>query len=370
VRRAGSAEAFGCDDEAGRARYDALFESCPGAFIQQSSLWADAIAPLGPDRPLLLVWHDGTRDVAGLPLYLYLHPLGNVMTSVPQPGPLGGIFVRPGLVEDEVERAYAGLLARAVELARQEECLAFTVITNPFAPDLDRYRRHLEPEYELRNFTQFVPLDEVVAGNRLTLRDANRRSNLSRALRRAREAGFTVREAAGTDDFQRWYEVHRARHTDLGAAPLERTLLERLLSILAPAKARLWLVCRGDEIASGCLFVHHRQVLDVCMLSAAPAHLEDGPNYLNTEHSLLWAAGLGVKVYNWQSSPGRLSGVYRYKAQWGSREAPYSFVTRRFCPPERLRRIGPDGARAEYRGHYLAPFPVLESGAAQGRFEK
>ena len=38
--------------------------------------------------------------------------------------------------------------------------------------------------------------------------------------------------------------------------------------------------------------------------------------------------------------------------------------------PARLRAIGPEGARTSYRGHYLAPFPILEGGAATGRFDK
>jgi hypothetical protein len=364
------AEAFRLEDEPRRARYDALFEDCPGAFIQQSSCWAEAIAPLGPDQPFLLLYHDGERDVAGLPLYLFQHPSGNLMTSVPQPGPLGGVFVRPGLGESAIDRAYAALLGRATALAREHHCLTLTVITNPFAPDLGRYRRHLEPEYELENFTQFVPLPRVVADGRLTLPHAQRRSNLTRALRRAREEGYTVTEAAGGDDLRDWYEVHHARHVGLGAPPLDRRLFERLLHVVGPGGARLWLVRQGREIASGCLFVFHRQVMDVYMLSASPAHLERGPNFLNTEQSLLWASARGVTIYNWQSSPGRDSGVYRYKAQWGSIEAPYSFVTRRLCPPERLRRIGREGARRDYRAHYVAPFPVLDTGVAHGRFGK
>jgi hypothetical protein len=370
VSPAGAVEAFGLEDLPWRGRYDALFAACPAAFVQQSSQWAEAVAPLGPDRVILLLFHDGTRDVAGLPLYLFAGPSGPVLTSVPQPGPLGGVFVRPGVPEGDVEEAYARLLARAVDLAQAHQCLTLTLITNPFQPDLERYRRHLSPDYELANFTQYVPLPEAVADGRLVVRDALRRSNLSRALKRAHEAGFTVTEAATEEDLRAWHVVHAARHTALGARPLELRLFEGLHRRLSSTQRALWLVRRGDEIASGCFFVLHQDVLDVYMLSAAPAHLEDAPNFLNTEHSLLWAAGRGVKVYNWQSSPARDSGVYRYKVQWGSREASYSFVTRRLCDPARLRAIGPDGARTSYRGHYLAPFPILEGGAATGRFEK
>src|SRR5437867_2601579 len=84
-----------------RLRYDQLFGACPRASIQQSSLWAEVIGDIGPDQPMFLLANDGGQDVAGLPLYLYEHPLGNVLSSVPQPGPLGGVFTRPGLSDCE-----------------------------------------------------------------------------------------------------------------------------------------------------------------------------------------------------------------------------------------------------------------------------
>ena len=96
-------------DPTSLARYDALFEGCPNALIQQSSYWAQAVAPLGPDRPIfLLAEHEG-RDIAGLPLYLYEGPSGTIMTSVPQPGPMGGVFAAE-LADGAREQAFAALL--------------------------------------------------------------------------------------------------------------------------------------------------------------------------------------------------------------------------------------------------------------------
>ena len=71
-------------------RYNRFFECCPNASIQLSTYWADVISGLGPDKPIFLICsHDG-KDIAGFPLYLYQNQFGNILTSVPQPGPLGG----------------------------------------------------------------------------------------------------------------------------------------------------------------------------------------------------------------------------------------------------------------------------------------
>lgn len=362
---------IGLDDGPGRARYDRLFESCPEAFIQQSSLWAEAIQGLGPDRPILLLCHDRGQDLAGLPLYLFEASTGNVLTSVPQPGPLGGVFVRPGVSEAAADEIYARLIERAVAIAKAHSCLSLTVITNPFRADLELYERSLESPIVLENFTQWIPLDEVVDGERILLRDLNRRSNLSRNVRRAREAGFSVEAARGEEDLLAWYRVHVQRHRELGASPLGLDLFRNLVRILGPrGKAHLLLVRRGREIASGCLYVLHRDVLDVFMLSMDSSFVEDAPNFLNTEASLVWARKQGARIYNWQSSPGRETGVYRYKQQWGSREAPYYFVTQLLCAPEVLLRLGKQGIADAYSGHYVVPFAALDQGFSTRRFRK
>lgn len=362
---------FGLEDARWRSRYDALFEATPDAFIQQSTLWAEVISELGPDRPIFLLCRDGDRDLAGLPLYLYEDGLGNILTSVPQPGPLGGVFCRSGLPEAGVERAYALLLERAERTARERRCLTLTIITNPFHPDLALYERHLAPDYVLENFTQYVPVDEAVVEGRLALRDLDRRTNLSRNLKRARGAGFSVSTCQSDAELEAWSRIHEQRHSELGAAPLDPRLFHNIRRVLEPrGKARLLLVKAGGEIASGCLYVRHRAVMDVFMLSMSGRYAEQAPNFLNTEQSLLWAAGAGVRIYNWQSSPGRRSGVYRYKSQWGSREAAYHFVTKRLCTPERLREIGREAIRAQYRWHYVVPFGVFEDGFDKRWFSK
>jgi hypothetical protein len=345
-----------------RARYDLLFEACPRAFVQQSTWWAEAIAPLGPDEPILVLCADAGEDVAGLPLYLYRHPLGNLLTSVPQAGPLGGIFTRPDLDDERRDAAHRALGEAALALGREHDCLALTLITDPLAKDdLERYRRWLEPTYVLENFTQLVHLDQPAR------RSHGHRNNLNRA----RKAGYTASFAEGLDELRAWHVLHRERHTDLGVAPLDLGLFESLFRSLWPRdKAQLLLVRAGDEIVSGGLYVYHRDVVDVFMLSGASSRLAGGPNFVNTDRSLDWAQKMGALVYNWQGSQSRVSGVYAYKAQWGSVEAPYYFLTRLLAPRERLATIGLAALRAAYAGHYVVPYAVFDQGLDTAYFRK
>jgi len=355
-----------------RQRYDQLFEACPNAFIQQSTYWAETIAEFGPDQPIFLLAEVDGVAAGGLPLYLFEGPSGNALISVPHPGPLGGVFVRPGLPAEAVEVVYASLLTRALGAAQARQCLTLTLLTNPFEDDLPRYRRHLAPEIIYENFTQFARLPEIVtADGQICLPDYGRRSNLSRNLRAARAAGFTLKVCETEADLEGLYAVHVQRHQEMEVEPFPVGLIWNIQrELVSRNKARLLLVKEGEAIASGCIYIYHRAVLDVLRLSRDSRFAHQGPNFLNTEHSLLWGRQQGIQIYNWQSSSQREDGVYRYKQQWGAHETPYYFVTRLLCPPGQLEAIGVERLKADYAGHFVVPYAAFEGGFHTGCFRK
>jgi hypothetical protein len=341
---------FGLGDEALRKRYDALFEACPHAFIQQSTAWAEVIGEIGPDRPFFLLADDGGADVAGLPLHLYESPSGRILTSVPQPGPLGGVFARADLGAEARAAAYAALLESARALAQEHECLALTLITSPTVPDTALYEAARPADFVLHNYTQVVPLDRPVR------RAGGQRNNLARA----RKFGFQLEPCRTEAEVERWYELHRRRHEALGAVPLDRRIIDNVFRHLVPARKALFLVARdGERYASGTLYILHRDVMDVYAISMDADYADHAPNALLADASMEWGREVGVKHYNWQSSPSRQSGVYRNKEQWGSEERPYEFLTWLFTDRARLRAIGPEGARRDFPGHYLVPFAAF-----------
>lgn len=352
-------------------RYDRLFEVCPDAFIQQSTYWCKVIKDLGPDKPIFLLYNDAGEDVAGLPLYLYERESGNILTSVPQAGPLGGIFHKEGIFSEEKNEVYECLLRKAVEIAIRHHCISVTFITNPFSDDIELYERYLSPNYVFENFTQYIPMKSIVSGGTVVLPKHKWRNNLSRNLKKASDLGYSIEFCHDREQLKVWHEIHCQRHTELEAIPLAYRLFENMYEHLAPRKkAQLILVEHAGEIASGCFYVYHRRVMDVYMLSANPDYIEHGVNYVNTDYALRWANDLGIVIFNWQSAPNKASGVYRYKRQWGSVDGTYYFVTKLLCDPRRIQEIGIKTLRQQYQWHYVIPFGVFEEGFERKYFMK
>ncbi|MDB6093181.1 MAG: hypothetical protein JWM32_743 [Verrucomicrobia bacterium] len=359
-------------DDPDRARYDAFFESCPNVFLQQSTYWAEVIAELGPDTPFFLLAEENGVPVGGLPLYLFEHPLGNVLTSVPQSGPLGGVFVAPGLPEATIAACYSALLDEAVHLAGAHKCIALSLITHPFNDDFPRYRERLQPDYVFENFTQYIDLREHFdSDGGVLLPDYNRRTNLSRNLAKSKRAGFRVRYCTDPAEIDALYAIHVKRHAEISAPTMDARLLRNIATRLVPRGKAFFLILESDSgIVSWGVYLHHRDVIDVLRInmdSAAAAHC---PNFLNTDESLRKSRELGVAIYNWQSAPSRASGVYRYKEQWGSRESTYHYVTKLFCPPAYIAKIGLETLRRDYPLHFIVPYAAAEQGFAPGFYRK
>ena len=348
-------------DPKARASYETLYDACPTAFVQQSADWAEVIGPIGPALPRFLVCLDGEDLVAGLPLYLYRGPGGAVLVSVPQAGPFGGILIRPDLPERARLEAYGVLVEAALEAARGEGCLALTVMTNPFAPDLALYETLLSPDFVLESYTQFLRLDAPAH------RSHGHRSNLNRA----RKSGLAVSFSGDARELGEWLSIHRERHSALGLDPLPARLFENALHVLAPRdRARLLLVRKGERIVSGGFYMRHRDLVDVYMLSTSGEGMEMAANFLNSDHSMASFREAGARVYHWQSSPGRASGVYQYKKQWGSEERPYHFLTRLLVDRKKIQELGPEGVRRGYPGHFVVPFAAFEKGFDAKYFRK
>jgi hypothetical protein len=353
---------FGFDDHALRARYDALFEATASAFIQQSTYWADAVCEVGPDTPLFLLCECGGEDVAGLPLYLLEHPCGNVLASVPSLGPLGGIFVRDAIAGERKQAAYRSLIERAIELARERGCLALSLITNPFDPDLELCRDALQPTFELENFTQFIPLRSVVSTDD---------RYLARNLGRAHAAGFELSECGSDEELEEFHRLLDRRYRELGIASPSLAFMLAVRRHLEPrGKSRLLLVRKDGDLVSGAHTVRHHRVMDSFQLGFDSTYRQQSPNFLAIERTLADAVNDRADIFNWQSSPSRRSGVYGFKQQWGGVERSYSFLSRVFCSVDHIKRMGLAKLQQDYAWHFVVPYRAFDDGFAGTRYAK
>ncbi len=334
---------------------DELLASCPTSFAQQTRHWRNVITGLGVDTPMFLGCRRGGRLVGVLPAYRFEGPLGAILTSAAQAGPLGGVTVRAG---EEEEPIYALLIRAFIALAEERGCAVASVISNPIWPDREWYERFFEADFLLENSCLVLDLDEALDADGDIL---GAPSNLRRNLRRAQSGALSIDETQSRENVDTWYEIHHARHTEIGATPLPKELFVGALEHMVPGGAGRFFFVRktdsGDMVAGG-FYVAHEGVIDALMPSMRSDAAKLAPNFLLAMHSITWARNNGFRYYNWQASPPE-GGVDRFKRQWGSRDCGYCYFSKVTGDVSKILSSNAAEISRGYPWHYVVPFDQL-----------
>lgn len=349
-------------DAADDAELDAFFAACPTSVAQQTPGWRRVIEAVGVDEPRTLGCRRGDELVGVLPAWRFAGPLGAILTSCAQAGPLGGVACLPGADRDAV---YAALLEAFLERAAAEDCAVATLISNPFWPDADLCARILSPDFVLENVCQVLDLEDDLDAEGWPARGS---SNLKRNLRRACSGALVIDEEQSPESVEAWSAIHEARHREIGATPLPRRLFRAALEHAVPAGVARFFFARlasSGELVGGGLYVHHGSVIDALMPSIASEHAGLGAAYLLGLHSMRWARARGLRHYNWQPSPPE-GGVQRFKLQWGSRDLSYAYLTRVTGDVAPIVESSVEELKAGYPFHYVVPFDRIGPGGAGG----
>lgn len=350
-------------DAAADAELDAFFDNrSETSFAQQTRHWRDVIAPLAGDEPHFLACRINAEIVGVLPAYRFEGPLGSVLNSVPQAGPLGGVALAHGIDPDPV---YRELLGAFVELGISLGCATSSVMSNPFWPDEDFYDRHFSPDFTLENRCLALDLRQCVDASGHFPKAS---SHLQRNLRRAHATELRIDEEQTEENVEAWYAIHESRHQSIGITPLPYAMFTGALRHMVPHdKARFFFVRRktDDAIVAGGLYLNHGRVVDALMPSVGDEAAKAGANYLLAEHSIHWAKARGLHHYNWQGSPPD-GGVHRFKKQWGSAEHRYCYFTRTTGDVEPFLKSTPALVAEAYRWHFTIPFDRIGRPAPAG----
>ncbi|MBI5639477.1 MAG: hypothetical protein HZA17_03530 [Nitrospirae bacterium] len=339
------------------SKYDAFLDTCRYSFVQQSTVWREVIKDLGPDEPYLLLAEEDGVPVGALPLYLYRGRFGNIMTSVPQPGPHGGIAFRDE--HPDKRSVYKKLIDYALALSREKGCCLFSVITNPIDPDDALYREILLPEYELENFTQYIMLKEVFDEEGVPSY-MKKRNIVKRKIEKVRMSDIEIKESASREVFDCWYGIHEKRHGELGVTPLEKRLFDGILTSAVPVdRAKFLTAWYTNKLVGGCFYIYNQNICDAFLMSSDSEYIDLGINYALTDTFLRWSHGQGKEIFNWQSSPGRASGVYDFKKRMGSKEAVYFYLSKVIGDISRIMNGDYHEIRHAYKNHFLLPLEGL-----------
>jgi predicted N-acyltransferase len=229
---------------------------------------------------------------------------------------------------DPIARSEEGrraLLSAACELALESGARSFTLNARAASFEL------LEPR--LRVGRHFATLIAPLGDDPERLRAGWKKSanNLWRSLRKAEQAGVSVREGTSERDLRRFYAMYCETMRKHRSLPRSYTLLALARSALSERGLyRLLLAEHEGEVIAGGVFCVWRDTIDLMFNASSERHLALRPNHAVYWSAIRWAIENGCRHYN-MGEASVDSSLGRFKAQWGGEPVErfrYDFIPR------------------------------------------
>lgn len=318
-----------------------------GVLPQHHPVWVDILAACGEECQGLAAVHEGTT--LGWLLYtVRSQPLGTVVSSLPMilyggPAPLGG---DPVLGEALV----AGLRTEAERLGADVLSVGTSPLWSPQMEDV--CRKVLGVTHEFENFVQLQSLDM----HPLEQLNKKRRDAIRSEINRSTRHGLRVVSSLSPQQFSRWLEIYHARYAEIGARPYPDELHRSVYEVGVKAgSAMFWGVFDGEDLVGGTLFLLSGTVVDYFSSAFLTPYRHLYPNTFLLNEAFKAFMQLGIRHFNWQSSPNR-GGVYQYKARWGATEGRHFYLSTLLRPDTRLLKTSITEVRQSFPFRFVLPF--------------
>lgn len=321
---------------------------------QHDPRWAQVYAKLTNEDFWVAVSSQNGKILGVSTFTIFNGPFGAILHANPYMG-YGGCSCTPGRESEVIHSVMETLLDHAQKLG----CITASVATPPFSEQLvDLYKSALKPDYCYENFYQYHYLDQ----HPLEGLKKKRRSAFRSEIKRAESSGIKISRAVDSSEVEAWLDIYEARYAQIGARVLPRAFQIMLWDTFAPVgKTELHLARQGGQLLGGTLFLIGRGIVDYFSTAFSTESMNLYPGTLILHNAFTRFMKLGIKRFNWQSSPSRDSGVYNYKKRWGALEGQHLILTRILGDPAVFTTRPLSEVRDAYGAHFVLPYDLWKS---------
>jgi hypothetical protein len=316
---------------------DALGADSPSVLGYHYPFYRDVLDELGVGTPHYL----GVLDAAGellacLPGFVRRTEVGTVYSSLPFFGPNAGVLCRP----ERAAELQGPLLGAALAFVRSQPNPLSASFYTPLLGPMEGYDSALPQALVVERFTQYQALDKV---------DSERKYD----VRKADASGVVVTHCP-PEHWDALYDLYADNCREFGI-PLKPRAAVRGLLERGGERVRSYLAWREGALVAGLILLQSPQTVSYYLPALRSEARVYQPTVKLIDHAMRQARASGRRYWNWESSPGRQSGVYFFKRKWGAVESRYRIYVHLLCPEERLRGLGRD--RLEQAFPYFFVYP-------------
>jgi Acetyltransferase (GNAT) domain len=327
---------------------DAIGANSPSVLGYHYPFYRDMLAKIGIGEPHYLGARKNARLVGYLPAFMRKTGAGTVLSSLPYFGPNGGVLC----VGETRKEAHEGLLAEIGDRARKANALGCSIYTPFLFADFELYDRSLRGWTIVNKFTQYRLLSDDVQD-----------PAVGWSLRKAQRLGVEVlRDVVTPEHTAAFFAIYVENCREFGIPPKSRDCVELLTGPdLLGKHTHLYTAYREGKMLGGLLMIWSPFVASYYMPCSLTEARSLQPTTALIDAAMRDAREHGIRFWNWESSPGRDSGVYRFKKNWGGAiESEYRIYVESFAGREQLVELGSEAIVREFPHFFVWPFDRLE----------
>lgn len=310
-----------------------------------------------PGEPACLLAIEDDRIVGSLPYFRLDAPgVGAVINSLPWYGSHGGCTL---LAQSRCEARQA-LLERFLEIGSEPDVLSATVtLSHVEQAFYDQYRSILKPQAvdsRIGQVTELPPEGDGVE-SRLDRAVTQKTRNL---IRKSLRQGFS---SAIVDEEWAWKFLYDTHADNMAAMAAKAKPWEHFLALrkTIPEEARaLWIAtCDGEPVA-GLLLLYFNRTVEYFTPVVKQEFRPRQPLSFLIYQAMRDAVRKGYRWWNWGGTWASQESLHHFKAGWGARDYPYSYLVTTSETGKSVLKAHKDRLPALFPYYYVYPYSQLE----------
>ncbi len=333
------------DDEELASFLDRLSQESGSVLAYHYPFYRSMLERLGIGRPLYLALRKSGRLCGYLPVFLKQGAAGSVLCSLPFFGPNAGVLCAE---QDRLE-THTVLLTELLRLAREFDALSCSVYTPFLSKNFGLYDSSFGDSVVVNKLTQYLDLSRVQWSK-----------DIEYDLRRACRASITVNSEVTSERLAGFYEIYSQNCRDYDIPLKPRECIEFLAQDgIKGRHSQFYFASMEGQLVAGLLVLFSPSTASYYIPCSRADYRLHQPGTLLINEAVNDARSRRLKYWNWESSPGRNSGVYQFKRKWGGAEDEYRVYVKTFQSEERIRQLGRDRIVQEFPYYFVWPFDWL-----------
>jgi len=310
--------------------------------------YRDMLRKIAIGEPYYIGLYEEDHLVALLPGFIKSTELGKVYSSLPFFGPNAGVLCQS---ERRIE-CTKQIMKFLLEEVDKEDFISSSWYSS-FLSDSELEDELLTGEFPItiEKFTSYVEMENF-----------NLSSKIRYDIRKSEKAGVTIANKIDSNKIDELYNIYIENCNDFDIPIKPKKCIELLAEEAVNGDHVSVTFAEIDgKVIGGLIMIWSKSVASYYLPCALNEYRTLQPNTLLINHAFSEASERNIRIWNWESSPSKESGVYQFKKKWGSVDRAYKVFIRPNKEKIFYQNLGSKKISDHFPNYFVYPFDYIDA---------